>query len=181
MLLLFLALAVATIVTITDALAAHGSSRTQKPMNDRATNKMSKVVNNRMNKEMSTTQKTKYTPQHDDDASKLKSASGRRGAIDYGPDVVGLQLFVRRDGSGPWSYAFDVPYPADSATSISDLSRVVYEGGIECEISGAKEDLEHWVALNVVFGGGLGRPIVMVSRKVARKELSMIPGGALFI
>jgi hypothetical protein len=155
----------ATAITIADALAAHGSSRTQKPMNDRATSKMSKVVNNRMNKEMSTTQKTKYTPQLDDDASKLKSASGRKGAIDYGPDIVGLQLFVRRDGSGPWSYAFDVPYPADSETSISDLSRVVYEGGIECEISGAKGDLEHWVALNIVFGGGLGRPIVMVSRR----------------
>lgn len=121
--------------------------------------KVNKQVTNRFTKERSKETFKAYTPQLSD----RKQQSSTDDDNDYGSEEVALQLYVRRIDSGPWSYVTDI---ATSDQAIQDITRLVYDGGIECEISGARFELEKWITSTVVFGQGLGVPIVVVSQVI---------------
>jgi hypothetical protein len=128
--------------------------------------KMLAITNNRMTKERGTPAFQTHVPKLEDREDTVAFAqrvnSGNSPQLD---GSVGLHLYVRKEASGPWNFVTNIVFPDDGKR---DLGRIVFDGGttkegdIECELnSGAKDELHHWLALNVVFGQGLGTPLIM--------------------
>ena len=133
-------------------------------------NKMLARTNNRMTKERGTPAFQIHVPKLEDREDIAFAQRVNSGISPQLDGSVGLHLYVRKEASGPWNFVTNIPFPDDGKR---DLGRIVFdgetmkEGDIVSELnSGAKDELHHWLALNVVFGQGLGTPLIMVGSHI---------------